>query len=110
MVEAAEAAGMKNIEFVPIEIPAGSCVIHHGRTWHGSRDNSGNSPRRAVIAHCISSAATFHPTAISYIYSRYKKVGSVEMDESYFPVLWRDDDYRTPWIHDHVAGKIAIQA
>ncbi len=101
---AAEAAGVADCEIVPIEIPAGSAVLHHGRTWHGSRDNRGDKPRRAVIAHCISSAATFHPTDISYIYSRYKKVGSVEMDESYFPVLWRDDGYRTAWLDAYIAG------
>lgn len=101
---AAEAAGVVDYEIVPIEIPAGSAVLHHGRTWHGSRDNRGDKPRRAVIAHCISSAATFHPTDISYIYSRYKKVGSVEMDESYFPVLWRDDGYRTAWLDAYMAG------
>jgi ectoine hydroxylase-related dioxygenase (phytanoyl-CoA dioxygenase family) len=101
---AAEAAGVADYEIVPIEIPAGSAVLHHGRTWHGSRDNRGDKPRRAVIAHCISSAATFHPTDISYIYSRYKKVGSVEMDESYFPVLWRDDGYRTAWLDAYIAG------
>lgn len=101
---AAEAAGVADCEIVPIEIPAGSAVLHHGRTWHGSRDNRGDKPRRAVIAHCISSAATFHPTDISYIYSRYKKVGSVEMDESYFPILWRDDGYRTAWLDAYIAG------
>jgi len=99
---AAKVAGIANCEIVPIEIAAGSAVFHHGRTWHGSRDNKGDKPRRAVIAHCISSAATFHPTDVSYIYSRYKKVGSVEMDESYFPVLWRNDGYRTPWLDDYM--------
>ena len=99
---AAMVAGNANCEIVPIEIAAGSAVFHHGRTWHGSRDNKGDQPRRAVIAHCISSAASFHPTDVSYIYSRYKKVGSVEMDESYFPVLWRNDGYRTPWLDDYI--------
>ena len=107
---AAKAAGVTDIDFVPIEIPAGSCVIHHGRTWHGSRDNSGDRPRRAVIAHCISSAAHFHPTRISYIYSRYRKMGSTGMDESYFPVLWQKDGYRTPWLQDYIAGSPSIRA
>ena len=102
---AAKAAGVSDYEIVPIEVPAGSCVIHHGRTWHGSRDNKGDKPRRSVIAHCISAAAKFHPTKISYIYSRYKKVGSVEMDESYFPVLWREDGYRTAWIDSYTRGE-----
>lgn len=101
---AAEAAGVKDPEIVPIEIPAGSCVIHHGQTWHGSRDNKGTHPRRSVIAHCISSAAAFHPKYISYIYSRYKRVGSAEMDESFFPVIWREDGYRTPWLDSYIAA------
>jgi ectoine hydroxylase-related dioxygenase (phytanoyl-CoA dioxygenase family) len=101
---AAEAASVKDYEIVPIEIPAGSCVIHHGRTWHGSRDNKGEKPRRSVIAHCISSAAKFHPENISYIYSRYKKAGSVEMDESYFPILWQSGGARTPWLDGYIAG------
>lgn len=95
---AAKAAGVTDYEIVPIEVQAGSCVIHHGRTWHGSRDNRGDNPRRAVVAHCISSAAEFHPEKVSSIYSRYKKMGSVEMDESYFPIIWREDGYRTPWL------------
>lgn len=99
---AAEAAGIKDYEIVPMEVPAGAAVFHHGRTWHGSRDNRGDKPRRSVIAHCISSAAVFHPTQVSYIYSRYKKVNSQEMDESYFPILWREDGYRTPWLDDYV--------
>jgi ectoine hydroxylase-related dioxygenase (phytanoyl-CoA dioxygenase family) len=100
---AAAGAGIKDYEIVPMEVPAGAAVFHHGRTWHGSRDNKGDKPRRSVIAHCISSAALFHPTQISYIYSRYKKVNSEEMDESYFPVLWREDGYRTPWLDAYIS-------
>ena len=101
---AAAGAGIKDYEIVPIEVPAGAAVFHHGRTWHGSRDNKGDKPRRSVIAHCISSAAHFHPTQVSYIYSRYKKVNSEEMDESYFPVLWREDGYRTPWLDAYISA------
>jgi ectoine hydroxylase-related dioxygenase (phytanoyl-CoA dioxygenase family) len=96
-------------EIIPIEIPAGSAVFHHGRTWHGSRDNRGDAPRRAVVAHCISSVATFHPRHISYIYSRYKKVGSTDMDESHFPVLWTSEGYRTPWLDAYIQkGRSAV--
>jgi ectoine hydroxylase-related dioxygenase (phytanoyl-CoA dioxygenase family) len=107
---AAKSGGIADFEIVPIEVPAGAAVFHHGRTWHGSRDNKGDNPRRSVIAHCISSAAVFHPTQISYIYSRYKKVNSQEMEESYFPILWRDDGYRTPWLDDYVRNGRAAAA
>ncbi len=106
---AARTAGVRNYEIVPIEVPAGTAVFHHGRTWHGSRDNRGDQPRRAVVSHCISSAAHFHPHELSYVYSRYKRVHSTDMDESYFPVLWSKNGYRTPWLDAYVRnGRAAM--
>jgi ectoine hydroxylase-related dioxygenase (phytanoyl-CoA dioxygenase family) len=98
MRAAASQAGVTTPEIVPIEVSAGSAVIHHGRTWHGSRDNRGDKPRRSVVAHCMSSQARFHATNVSPIYSRYKLQGTNGMDESFFPILWREDGYRTPWL------------
>lgn len=83
---------------VPVEVPVGGCAIHDGATWHGSGPNRSRRPRRALVAHCISAAARFHPTEVSYIYSRYKRRDSLAMDEDFFPVLWREDGYRTPWL------------
>ncbi len=94
---AAHSAGAEP-EIVPIEIPAGSAVFHHGRTWHGSRDNKGQTPRRSLVAHCMSSEAEHHPTNVHTIYSRYKRQGSLELDESFFPILWREDGYRSAWL------------
>lgn len=102
--EAAAAAGAEAPEIVPVEVPAGGVSIHDGRTWHGSGPNRTGRARRSVVAHCISSEARFHPSEISYIYSRYKRVGDEVMDESFFPVLWREDGYRTPFIDRYVAG------
>lgn len=95
---AAEAAGVDAPDIVPIEVPAGNAVFHHGRTWHGSRANRGENPRRSIVAHCMSSDARFHEKNVSGIYSRYRRHGTDEMDESFFPVLWRKDGYRTSWI------------
>jgi ectoine hydroxylase-related dioxygenase (phytanoyl-CoA dioxygenase family) len=93
---AAEAGG--TIDIVPIEVAAGDAVIHHGRVWHGSGPNSAAVPRRALVSHCISADCRFHPTEVSYVYSRYRRRGDLDMDESFFPVLWRADGYRTPWL------------
>ena len=98
LMAAARHAGVGAPEILPIEVAAGSAVFHHGRTWHGSRDNRGRGPRRAVVAHCMSSEARFHETNRHPVYSRYKSHGSCAMDESFFPILWRQDGYRTPWI------------
>jgi ectoine hydroxylase-related dioxygenase (phytanoyl-CoA dioxygenase family) len=95
---AAAAAGCRP-EIVPIEVTAGTAVLHHGAVWHGSRANRGAGQRRSVVAHCMSSAATFDPDRSHPIYSRYRRAGTLEMDESFFPVLWRTDGYRTPWLN-----------
>jgi len=88
------------IDLMPIVVPAGTAVFHHGRTWHGSNVNTGLTDRRSVVSHCMSSAAEFSNTNTSPIYSRYKRVGTKDMDESFFPILYRDDGYRTPWLDD----------
>ena len=97
MRPAAEAAGIEP-EIVPIEVPAGSAVFHHGRTWHGSRDNRGKTHRRSIVAHCMSSEARFHETERSPVYSRYRRHGTDEMDETFFPILWHREGHRTGWL------------
>ncbi len=105
MRSAADVAGVTP-DIVPIEVPAGYAVLHHGRTWHGSRSNSGNGPRRSVVAHCMSSDTKYHAHNTSGVYSRYKKHNSQEMDESFFPVTSRSDGYRSEWLTGYLAGKI----
>ena len=50
----------------------------------------------------MSSEARFHDTNVGYVYSRYKRVGSTEMDESFFPVLWTEDGYRSGFLDEHL--------
>ena len=106
MHQAAERANVNNPEIVAIEVPAGSCVFHHGHTWHGSRVNTMQQPRRSIVAHCMSSDARFSETYSGKIYSRYKRFGSSEMDESFFPILWREDGYRSAYLGDYLSQKI----
>jgi hypothetical protein len=49
---AAQSVGAR-IEIVPIEVPAGTCVIHAGRTWHGSNTNRSLEPRRTLVTHSL---------------------------------------------------------
>ena len=99
--QAARLAGVNEPLITPIEIPAGSAVIHHGRTWHGSRSNRRGKPRRSVISHCMPDIARFHDNNVSPVYSRYKRRDNSAMDESFFPVLWRTDGYRTAWLESN---------
>ncbi|MGQ0658255.1 MAG: phytanoyl-CoA dioxygenase family protein [Chromatiales bacterium] len=107
-LHAAAAATGQTPQIVPVEVPAGGCALHHGDTWHGSASNRSPRPRRSLVAHCISAAARFHPAEISYIYSRYKRVDDLSMDESFFPVLWREDGSRTPFLDPYIRGERAL--
>lgn len=97
----------RDVEVVPIEVAAGGCVFHAGGIWHGSDANRSSQPRRSLVSHCLSSTARFHPTEVSYIYNRYRRVGDLTMDESFFPILWRQDGYRSPFLATYLAQAAA---
>ena len=107
MREAADRAGATP-EVVRVEVPAGGGVFHHGRTFHGSDTNRGEGSRRALVSHCMSSEARFHPTNVGYVYGRYKRAGSTEMDESFFPVLWTEDGYRSAFLDEYFGAANAV--
>jgi len=103
--QAAAANGVEP-EFVPVEVPAGGGAFHDGWTWHGSGVNGSTAPRRSLVAHCMSSEARFHPDTTGYLYSRYKRFGDDTMDESFFPITWRQDGYRSPFLGEYLDRRI----
>ena len=106
MEQAANREG-HNPEIVPVVVKKGGGSFHHGWTWHGSGNNRSGQPRRALVLHAMPADVRYSedPAKLSYvtgrIYSRYKKFGSTEIDEGYFPILWREDGYRTPGLEDY---------
>ncbi|CAJ1933041.1 unnamed protein product [Cylindrotheca closterium] len=106
----------KNIQAAPVS--AGHAVLHHQDTWHGSGPNTSDTRhRRALVVHFLRGDVTFveddHSTATpplpfgnaSYIYGRYKRFNSVEVDETYFPIIYSKngcDQKRTEWLDDYV--------
>ena len=85
-----------------VEVPSGAGSFHHGWTWHGSGMNKSSADRRALVLHGMPSNAQFAPQSLSQgtgpIYGRYKHLDDCRLDENYFPILWRQDGYRTPGI------------
>lgn len=112
MLQAAENAGVEQPELVVVEVPPGGCAFHHGRTWHGlCKTTRTEGTFHSMGLHTIPSTAQFHPTnQAGYIYGRYKRLGSTEMDESFFPILWQKDGYRSPHLADYCADPLANSA
>lgn len=82
---------------------AGACTFFDGRVWHGSEPNLSPQPRRALGLHWIRGDAQLvaNPT---YLFGRYKLADSQQLHESFWPVVWSVDGYRTPWIDRFLAG------
>ena len=91
------------LELVPIEVPAGGAAFHDGWTFHGSPANErADAQRRSIISHMISTDTRWNPAHQHPIYSRYRRPGEIDLDEAFFPILWRDG-YRTSWLEDYCA-------
>ena len=93
-----------DLRLVPVVVRAGGVAFHHFNTFHGSGPNTSSSHRRAVISHLVPADARFHPEHVDPVYSRYRRVGDTSLDESFFPIVWRRDGYRSELVDDqHVA-------
>jgi hypothetical protein len=104
LAEAAADAGVDEPEIVKVVVPHGGGVFHDGWTWHGSGVNHGDRPRRSLVAHCMQAGTKFHPSVTGGVYSRYKRFGDLTMDESFFPVTWREAGARSAFIESYLAG------
>jgi phytanoyl-CoA hydroxylase len=91
------------LDLVPIEVPAGGAAFHDGWTFHGSPANArADKERRSIVSHMISTDTRWNPASPHPIYSRYRRPDETEIDEAFFPILWRDG-YRTPWLERYCA-------
>ena len=89
----------EELDVVPVVVKPGGGEFHHGLTWHGSAPNtSGTVARMALVSHFIPVETRFHETNVDVTYSRYRRRGDLSLDESFFPVVWTESGYRTPWL------------
>lgn len=111
MEQAAKRAGIDQPEVLQLELRPGSCAFHHGHMWHGSGKNlMPDMVRRSLVLAHIPAESQFKPTGAyvpgGYIAGRYKRFGDDTMDESFFPIVWREDGYRTPFLQDYCADPL----
>ena len=91
----------EELEIVPVVVKAGGGSFHHGLTWHGSAPNESKTvARMALVSHLLPVEVRFHETNVDVTYSRYRRRGDLSLDESFFPVLWDESGYRTPWLSE----------
>ncbi len=87
------------VETVPVVVRAGGGSFHHGLTWHGSAPNANASvARMALVSHFVPLETRFHETNVDITYSRYRRRDDLSLDESFFPIVWSESGYRTPWL------------
>ena len=87
------------LDLVPVVVESGGGSFHHGLTWHGSAPNtSATVARMALVSHFVPVETRFHETNVDVTYSRYRRRDDLSLDESFFPVVWDETGYRTPWL------------
>ena len=101
-----------------VQCPLGHAVLHHQDTWHGSGPNrSTTQHRRALVGHYLRGDVKWRADAVadcktpwgktSYIYGKYRQFGSVELDESFFPVIYAETGSgrtRTLWLDSYLGA------
>ncbi|MUG91828.1 phytanoyl-CoA dioxygenase family protein [Scytonema sp. UIC 10036] len=117
MEQAAKQAGVEHPEVSQIQLKPGSCTFHHCRVWHGSgRNVMPNTIRRCLAFAHIPAESRFRSTGEeSYIPNsfhagRYKRYGDDSIDESFFPIVWRQDGYRSSFLADYCDDALAKTA
>ncbi len=105
MKQAVTLAGVDNPDVVQLNIAPGGGVFHHGNTWHGSGKNTMDVVRRSMVLAYVSANAQFKPFGSyvpgGYIAGKYRRHGDNTMGESFFPIVWREDGYRTSFLKDY---------
>ena len=96
---------------MPIEVPAGGAAFHDGWTWHGSPPNErADAERRSIISHMVTSDTVWSERETHPLYSRYRRPGERELDEAFFPVVWRSEGEPTRADRRGLRGLTAARA
>ncbi|MEM9808113.1 MAG: phytanoyl-CoA dioxygenase family protein [Cyanobacteria bacterium P01_D01_bin.56] len=110
LLQAAKEVGIQSPQITPIVLPPGSAVFLHGNLWRGSgRNSSPTQTRRSIAISSLAGHAKFQLPGVGngYIFERYRQRGSLDISESYYPILWSQDGYRTPFLADYCEDALA---
>lgn len=115
LLTAAIEAGVKHPEIISLTIPPGGCVFLDGDLWHTlGKNTTQQHTSRSFAVSSFPVYAQFQPPGVGYgyIFDRYRIIGSLELDESFFPILWTPNGYRTPMVQaycqDALVSSVAL--
>lgn len=107
----------RDLKIETVNVNTSYGILHHQDTWHGSGPNvSFDKHRRALVAHYLDGNVKFasddrtrNPPfgKTSYIYGRYKRYSSTEVDETFFPIIYtvpNTSHERTEWIDEYITS------
>jgi hypothetical protein len=106
--QAAREAGVADPLIQRADVPSGGCIFLHGDLWHGSGPNqTADQTRRSFAVSSFAADAQFQTDQnYGYIYSRYQQIGNLDMDESFFPILWTAAGYRSAFADAYCADAL----
>ena len=105
-----EAGVEEHPTIVNIEMTPGSSLFLHGDLWHGSGRNLTDKTRRSFAVSSLPARTQFQPLGVGtgYIFNRYRNImGDLSLDESFYPILWTNDGYKTPFVDDYCQDVLA---
>ena len=109
--QAASAAGASEPEILSIAIAPGSAIFLHGNLWHGSgRNHSSTLTRRSLSITTLKGEAKYQPPGRGngYIFDRYRRMDTLDLHESFYPILWTTDGYRTPFLSEYCKDTLTL--
>ncbi|EGC28701.1 hypothetical protein DICPUDRAFT_96115 [Dictyostelium purpureum] len=97
-----EGVDKDQLELVPVTVERGGGSVHGGLLFHGSNKNPSSFNERISIAiHYIPGECEFRDNKPGYIYGRYKIYNSFKLEESFFPIVYSRNGYRSECIKDY---------
>ncbi len=109
--QAAAEIGLSRPAAMPVALPVGSAIVLHGNLWHGSgQNNSATKTRQSLSITTLHGEASYQPpgNGKGYLFDRYRLINSLELHESFYPILWRSaDGYRTPFLKNYCQAALA---
>ncbi|MCZ7543095.1 MAG: phytanoyl-CoA dioxygenase family protein [Anaerolineae bacterium] len=95
-----EATSGRALETAPCILPAGAVSFHHCLTFHGSRPNLSDRPRRSFAIHLMPDGTRYRAGTPSEAHNCVALLSGKDGDPfagPYFPVLYREGGDGNPW-------------